>query len=633
MATRFSALSVARTALLIAGISASAPGQSERATSTIDRARIDAAGWNRLTELLEGATGWSLSSVDGFTFAASPDRLPAAGISAPGAPEWLVLVDGQPVPTNVLGAHFLELLPISIAQIDSVRVTRGPSIVHGIAAPRGAIEIFSVRSRARFSGAASYQHGNETGDPGPYRYTALSSPNIERLGPFAQAYGAFSTKRVGVDVGAHFTSLNITDTILTNHFLPNGFGALPQQVWAAAATARARLDVLGGRHELLASVGRQSGLLFVPALQQAQSATITVPYVGLAGAAPAVGMWLDYIAAVSSIDVDQLASPLPSTIAHSRQRVEARIGVSDTIAGGRATVRVAGGALDWILTRAGSRTSRTALTGSAAISAGLAPRVSTEAELLLARSSARTVGSARVSVGIALDSATLVELRANVVQPLAELDGTWIDRVLATPAASTLGQAVLSDFEVSGSVRRRLGTATSALFVERITSWPLATRDSITLITPGTSDVHPAVLGGVRLRLVTKPVWRITARVEYAVTQRLSSDSAMRTAIESSLANDLQVALLAAIDPDFRLAAAVGLGDGTNWVALASPGQLPAVTPPLRRMDLSAEKWSWHRRIRLQLVLRNLFNQPERYHPFGAQWNLRAHLAAAVMLP
>jgi hypothetical protein len=32
-------------------------------------------------------------------------------------------------------------------------------------------------------------------------------------------------------------------------------------------------------------------------------------------------------------------------------------------------------------------------------------------------------------------------------------------------------------------------------------------------------------------------------------------------------------------------------------------------------------------------VLRNLFNTAERYHPRGAQWNLRTHLALTIDLP
>ncbi|HEV8497558.1 MAG TPA: hypothetical protein VGQ56_11880, partial [Gemmatimonadaceae bacterium] len=43
-------------------------------TVVIRRADIERAGWNRVTEILDGAVGWGRTSVDAFSYAASPDR-------------------------------------------------------------------------------------------------------------------------------------------------------------------------------------------------------------------------------------------------------------------------------------------------------------------------------------------------------------------------------------------------------------------------------------------------------------------------------------------------------------------------------------------------------------------------------
>jgi hypothetical protein len=55
--------------------------------------------------------------------------------------------------------------------------------------------------------------------------------------------------------------------------------------------------------------------------------------------------------------------------------------------------------------------------------------------------------------------------------------------------------------------------------------------------------------------------------------------------------------------------------------------------PSTRRVDISANKWMWHDRLRAQLVMRNLFDVADRTHPSGAQWNLRTHLAVTMALP
>src|SRR5215216_5658170 len=224
-----------------------------QAQTVVRRADIERAGWNRVTEILEGAVGWGRASVDGFTFAASPDHLPAAGESPPGTAEWLVLVDGQRVPHQMLGMHLLELLPVSIGQIDSVVFTRGPTIVAGTPVGRGVMSIFTRRLRPGANAELSYQHGDETGDPGPYRYTSLSSSNVEKLGPFAHASVGWGGATWDVDAGVHLTSLNVTDERIAARFRPGVFAQLRPDVRAITPTLHVRADALGGRHELQGS--------------------------------------------------------------------------------------------------------------------------------------------------------------------------------------------------------------------------------------------------------------------------------------------------------------------------------------------------------------------------------------------
>jgi hypothetical protein len=83
---------------------------------------------------------------------------------------------------------------------------------------------------------------------------------------------------------------------------------------------------------------------------------------------------------------------------------------------------------------------------------------------------------------------------------------------------------------------------------------------------------------------------------------------------------------------DFRLSGILSLTDGSRWQTYAdSIGAVSAVSP-VRRVDASLEKWLWHRRLRVELVYRNILNEVERYHPLGAQWNLRWHLSGSLTL-
>lgn len=125
------------------------------------------------------------------------------------------------------------------------------------------------------------RHGDETGDPGPYRYTTLSSHNLEKIGPCAHADTGYAAARWNLDLGAHITSLHTTDSILQSRF--PGFSALlPQDVMTVTPSLRAEVRAFG-RHELLARYGEQRGLLLVPTTTREQSVRSHATSIGIGG--------------------------------------------------------------------------------------------------------------------------------------------------------------------------------------------------------------------------------------------------------------------------------------------------------------------------------------------------------------
>jgi hypothetical protein len=302
------------------GASLAAPTMAQ--TTVVRRVDIDRAGWNRVSEILDAAVGWGRASVDGFTYSASPDHLPVVGESAPSMPEWIVILDGQRVPTDLFGLHVLELLPVSVGQIDSVVFTRGPVIYAGVPAPRGVMSIFSRRFHPGFNGESTYQHGDESGDPGPYRYTNLSSPNVEKIGPFAHGDIGWRGGSWDVDAGIHIASINVTDTLISSRFPPATFAGVRQDVLSITPTFRAGVDAVGGRHEVMASRGEQRGLFFIPPQRGEQSLRTTNTYVGIDGSLNAgSAATLTYEGSSSSLDASDLASPLAFTVGHTRRHL------------------------------------------------------------------------------------------------------------------------------------------------------------------------------------------------------------------------------------------------------------------------------------------------------------------------
>src|SRR5690606_26054656 len=107
-------------------------------------------------------------------------------------PEWdgmMLMVDGQPLHATVLGISHLNAYPLDVGLIDSIEVFEGPVLCEGVFAPSGLIHIRTRLEKGPVYLGATGAVMNETGDPGPYRYTPLETENIDRSGPLITGYG------------------------------------------------------------------------------------------------------------------------------------------------------------------------------------------------------------------------------------------------------------------------------------------------------------------------------------------------------------------------------------------------------------------------------------------------------------
>ena len=633
MASGFSRVKGGTLVLAVIGLAlgAGAAALGAQAPIIIRRDEIERSGWNRVAELLEGAVGWGRSSVDGATFAASPDHLPEPGESAAGTAQWLVFVDDQPVQTNLFGLHLLELLPVTPGEIDSVTFVRGPIVIDGTPAPRGAVRIYTARRANGSFARLTYEHGDETGDPGPYRYTTLRSPNLEKLGPFAHADLGYAAPRWNVDLGAHFTSLNTTDSILQSRF--PGFSAqVPQDVMTVTPTLRGEVHAFG-RHELLASYGEQRGLLLVPTTTREQSVRARATSIGIGGALDSItGTVVGYHAAVWSADARELESPLPFAIGHRRELGLASVDAARTFGG--ATIALGAGGYQWRLVRNGGTRTRTAAREFGTVRTRVA-RSSIDVTGELVNGSRGTTADAVASLAVAIDTSTSLVIAATTMHEHPDIDGTWIDAVV-------LGRAPTNEHTRFSSgtfalTRRLVGKLALGAEgrVEHVADWRLADAP----VLPGTVLPDSARLetvsgtfagGGVRLESIGAGVWH--GSLAYDRMALASGDAGLRERARSSPTDELRAQLSASPVRDFRVTAMADITNGTIWPGFGADSatlRVPAVT----RIDASAEKWMWSRRLRIELLFQNILNRPERYHPYGAQWNMRWHLLGSLVLP
>ena len=606
--------------------------------TVITRPQIEAAGWFTIGQVLTGAAGWQRSTLDDVSFFVSADGLPA-GAAAPSEPEWIVLVDGQRVAADVLGAKLLELLPLSPAQVDSITVTRVPRLAAGTIVGRGIVEFHTRRPLRGGAVAGAWHSGNVTGDPGPYAFTPLAAPNVDRLGPYNHAFASLAGHGWDVGFGAHQGSSHITHRGIRERFDPALYAQLGERAWAPYDAIHARVggQRFGGRHDLIAGRGWVTGPQFLPLAGREQWLRGRLEHIGASGTVDAGATTLGYQLVRSTLDVGELQSPFSFVAGHARRRTAALIelGVSETrrtdasLVDGR-HARLGVGATRWHLERAGATADRTDATVfiDFTVAAG---RFRHELSSALGRSSGGpVVGKGVLASRVATDSLTTFSVAVSVIQHASGDDGTWIERSLLGLDTLTRERDARASVDVAAA--RRIAdrwTVDAGLRVGAVTGVRLLSDVGLPL-----GDRADGGVGELRAGLARQVTPRVpVARATYRFAKSLGGDVSLRDALRATPLHALEGYLVTAVAPDFRLGGSLYLTSSTRWSALRGGPATPITLPAIARVDLSAEKWFWRHHVRTQILVRNLLNGAERYHPLGADFPLRAHLTVALAVP
>jgi hypothetical protein len=610
-------------------ITAAAAHAQDPTRVVIRREQIETVGWFNLGEVLTGATGWQRTTLDGVSFFASSDGLPP-GATSPAEPEWLVLIDGQRVLADAFGARLLELLPLSPAQVESVTVARVPRLAAGTIAGRGVVEFHTRRPVRGPAVAGAWHSGNITGDPGPYAFTPTGGENVDRLGPYNHAVATVGGPGWDIVVATHQGSSHITHREIRQRFDPALFAQLGEQRWAPydAVNARVGGSVLGARHDLIAGRAWVNGPLFLPLVGGEQWLRGSLEHVGGSGALVLPAATVGYQLTYAAIDMRELPSPFPFVAGHSRQRMAGVIDVA--VADDRGyRARLGASMARWSLDEGGSSADRTdaSLFGELTATIG---RSTHDVSGALARSSGGPlVGKGALASRVALDSLTTLAVALSVVQFATGEDGTWIDRALL--ALDTLRRERDARAWADVAATRTLNGRWIADVGARV-----GLASGVRLLDP-TGVPHPPSRAGVaelRAGLSLPVTARIPiARLAYRYATTLSGNDDVREALRATPAHVVEGSVAAAVASDIRVGAFLYVASQSHWSALRGGPSTPVTLRSISRLDLSAEKWFWRHRLRTQLLLRNVLDAAERYHPLGADFPLRAHLTVGLALP
>lgn len=638
--------------LLAAGTSAAQlPSGPELGRQVLTGAEIRRAGITQLAEIPLLADDWDVNTVDGFTWRASP-----RGLTSFRRQNWTVTLDGQRIPLGPFGVHALNRLPVALTEIDSVVLISRPALHAGEFSDAGALHFYTSDAPPDLSLHAHFATGNETGDPGPFRFTRFTTPNVDKDPADFAGNVSFGRPAIAATAGGARRRYFPTDPAIRRRIraLVGRFPILE----AFLGWARLQARGLGGTHTARFGYSEFDDFLFLEPVGREIPAERRLLQIGADGTvASGSGPVLDYRASYSEdrmtrrrhsreIDPDwherrgsgdlRLSQRVGQISLHTGAgltRVELDIG--DPLTDDGFTLGRIHGAAQLGDAALGAR-----LAGLAAVSGGRVgwkaeaagvwrPHPRHSLELALAWAERTPEEDDRiwywVRRGSRLPERLGVEVRID--------DPERESRILATDLAWS---------SLTGPLRVRLSAyhrsfADLEFFDVRFTDGP-GDSDPVEPVEPGrlVGDQDGSV-GGAGLALSSRPVERLRLRGSYRYQEVLTGDPAFRENWETVPRHRVNVEISYRPVPSFGIQARLHGRDATTWAAYreleaAADDDRSARVPGSWSLDLAADKWFWSRRLRANLMLRNVLDDGVRYHPIGATQSLAIFVQAELRL-
>ena len=626
--------------------------QAEPFTRILTRDALFEAGVTRLSELFDVLEDGTALSREGFTYDAS-----LAALSAPQQSAYTVLLNGQPVDVRLLGLPQLNALPVHIDQLAYAEVQSTPQVAAGTFAPGGTIHLHTQPPQRGLRGRLAAAAGNETGDPGPYRYTRFASLNVDRIGPtyLAEAsygmpggYARFSV----TGVNQYANDLRIRPRFALFSDLSGG----PAAFASLAPRLTAGLTGPLGQHTVDVSYAHVADYPFAEPLGAEVPAVRTHARAALRGTlTPGAPRGLRYRLSAERLAFSPAANnPADLRFDWGQDRLRGAVAWYDDALhlAGRPAQATLGLSADAYRSRTG---------------------VSLADPSLLA---ARLYGTARLQP--ALRWQQQFGFAAGLTEGAADLGATATTRVhpgaahtlaLALSAARQPFAASNSPWHWSAEGYAFPGTPAEALRLPRTFTpartltadlgWTFRPADGLTLRTRGSARTFRGAtlarttygpdeavvtrvatdLRGHTYRAEASAEWRVPflrQRLTYAFQSFTTEDGAFAAAWRPAPRFLARYTARFAPNERFSVQARLTYRGATTWpqygTGAAPGGPYPARLPATWLLDLTAQKRFWGDHLRASLALRNLLDEPERSHAAGPVTRLALFVSVSAQL-
>ncbi|MDE2958087.1 MAG: hypothetical protein OXU68_13925 [Bacteroidota bacterium] len=583
---------------------------------------IARSGIARLSDLFALVGGWPATSTEGYHWNASP-----IGVSQPGV--WELMVDSLPIDVRALGHHRLNLLPVNLSEICEVRLYSQPAIISGHAALTGAIHIQTCEPTQDLTVQSTVAAANETGDPGPWRYTPHGGPNVDRSGPVLQSSVAWGSPRLTVRLQAGLDEHHTTDPRIRSrvHTLYRG------EKDARIQRRHGQMDLQRAQHRLTLAASRSRDFLYSALLGLELPMDHNISYAQLSGRRRMLAYYLK--AGRNQFSTRTNPQDLNADLTHSSTSGQLlRTGMF----GNQHLSLGLNGTLVRMRFQPGVK-ERTVFQGR--MFAQWAPQWSALAESMV-------LGTLRLDGSVPgvtlLATGTLAEPRMNIALALAHRAPWpnypyWLRQgyhpIRPVAFAEHRPRATSLSADASWQISRERVAMSFSGGVRHHANLPHlglnARFDSTTtgLRASGEAAYQSGQIGRIEgeIRIQTSRQLRIVLHAAFALP--LTLDSAYRSLWKSRLL--LQSTTDYSPHPRFSLQVRIRVRGASHWPAYESaarenPFYYTDRLSPAFLADLTLLKRLWHEHLSLSATLRNLVDHDHLHHPAGGRSRLTLHL-------
>lgn len=609
------------------------------------------AGVTRLGDVLTLAEGWGVTSVEGFTWQPS-----ARGLTGYGQATWSVMVDGQEMDLNLFGVQSLNRLPVTLEEIDSIAFVSHPALLNGSLVRAGAINVYTHRPGRGLSLRSRFATANETGDPGPYKYTDRTSPNIDRIGTGISGWATYAGSRASLTASGNWQEHFVTDPRIRvrNQDITVGVHPIIKQ---GSVSLRGRLETGNGSHTIFFGQSWIRDYFFLK--QYGREVPVQSPYthVGLNGLfALSDRSEVRYRVAYSSnaldrnenslnIDFDWRLARWSGAVEAVRRRAqyEAALGVS----------------LERLQASTGYALSRDDVTlatafGTIEYRLGWSTR---QAVTLAATAGEDDVALAAILAHrwLAGDRRTL-DLVLSYSERLPEQDSRiwlWHRRgyrflpdngvTVTFSGEPRAAETLTADIGWKSPLNRRIEVelggylrSHSRLLLEaQPYSFDVASHafaGPVSVVADQSGDI-----AGGELAVMWEATPSLDIRTYYRYQDAVAGSELFKRTWRTVPRHLLHVTAQYAPWPSVGIRASAHYRSSTDWQDYAAAagqtdGLYSSRVDDVVNLDLALQKWLWARRARLQLLFYNLLDDAVPYHPIGAAYSLSVAVQGEVFL-